>query len=521
MRGVGTWVLAAATTLAVSLPCPGWASAADTATPDQATLIVRADDKSRVYGSSNPRFTVSLTGLVNGDTAVLTGAPVITTIATPQSGAGTYTIKISQGTLSAKHYKLVLVDGTLTVGPAMLTAAAENQTRTVGAANPALTLKYSGFVNGDTPAILTGAPNVYVAATSSSPVGTYAISPTQGTLKAPNYFLAFSNGMLTVTPQRLDARVIGSPVGMLAVAHASQEIARILSTTIEPAPAKQDVVPKPTITAKPDIITAEPDVRPPTRAALAAVAQLASAKPQAAYPKTEMVYANPAPARSRTETAYAPSPTAGVRPTLALENLATSYGQEYATVAANVSVPGRWTDDVNEGIVTFTVQSAAGEPLRKVISAPVSDGQAQAELPLRGLPSGTYRIAANYDPLTTDSGDYASSAAAAPATLTVQRRKSITIVRGSPTPASPGVTMTLTATVASENGVPPTGSVRFFVDNLEVGTAPLRLIIAQAVASVTTVVTDAGSHEISAEYTGDAGSSASASQSMVLVRKNR
>ena len=42
--------------------------------------------------------------------------------------------------------------GTLTVTPAALTVTADNETKTYGAANPALTVSYSGFVNGDTAA---------------------------------------------------------------------------------------------------------------------------------------------------------------------------------------------------------------------------------------------------------------------------------------------------------------------------------------------------------------------------------
>jgi len=41
--------------------------------------------------------------------------------------------------------------GTLSVTPATLMVTAKNQTKAYGAANPPLTMRYSGFVNGDTP----------------------------------------------------------------------------------------------------------------------------------------------------------------------------------------------------------------------------------------------------------------------------------------------------------------------------------------------------------------------------------
>jgi regulation of enolase protein 1 (concanavalin A-like superfamily) len=91
-----------------------------------------------------------------------------------------------------------------TVGPiAMqtptLTVTANSASRAVGTANPALTVSYSGFTNGDTAATaLSGSPAISTTATASSPAGSYPITVTQGTLTAPNYKLAFVNGTLSV-----------------------------------------------------------------------------------------------------------------------------------------------------------------------------------------------------------------------------------------------------------------------------------------------------------------------------------
>ena len=46
----------------------------------------------------------------------------------------------------------------------MLTVTAANETKAYGAANPTLTVSYSGFVNGDTAASLTTAPIVSTTA---------------------------------------------------------------------------------------------------------------------------------------------------------------------------------------------------------------------------------------------------------------------------------------------------------------------------------------------------------------------
>ena len=67
-----------------------------------------------------------------------------------------------------------------------------------GAALPAFTAVYSGFVNGDTSAVLRGAPSLTTTATPASPAGTYPITAASGTLSAANYTFSFVNGSLTV-----------------------------------------------------------------------------------------------------------------------------------------------------------------------------------------------------------------------------------------------------------------------------------------------------------------------------------
>ena len=67
---------------------------------------------------------------------------------------------------------------------------------------PVLTPTFSGFVNGDTQTtVLTGAPQLSTTATVSSPVGSYPIAVTKGTLKSnANYQLKYDAGTLTITP---------------------------------------------------------------------------------------------------------------------------------------------------------------------------------------------------------------------------------------------------------------------------------------------------------------------------------
>ena len=170
-----------------------------TLTVTTATLTVTADDQSKLYGDANPTLSASFSGFVNGDTAsVLSGAPTLTTSATASSAVGTYTITATAGSLAAANYSFSFVAGTLTVGKAHLTVTADDQSKLYGDANPALSASFSGFVNGDTTGVVTGAPALSTAATAASVVGSYAITATAGSLAAANYSFSFVAGTLTV-----------------------------------------------------------------------------------------------------------------------------------------------------------------------------------------------------------------------------------------------------------------------------------------------------------------------------------
>lgn len=183
-------------------------------TVDKAPLTVRADDKIRVFGAPNPTLTASYTGLVLNETeAVLGGTLTLATTATPASATGTYPITVNG--LTAANYTITFVPGTLTVTNATLTIRAVDQSRRYGDPNPAFTATYTGFVGGDTEAVLTGTLTLSTTAAVTSPVGAYPITPAGVT--ASNYLLVFEPGTLTVTPRPLyvsagnDSRAYGDP----------------------------------------------------------------------------------------------------------------------------------------------------------------------------------------------------------------------------------------------------------------------------------------------------------------------
>jgi hypothetical protein len=197
-----------------------------TLTVAKATLTVSGDNKNRAYGATNPVFTVTYSGLQNNDAlTVLSGSPTVTTSATTNSPVGQYAISVSQGTLNAFNYAFSCTNGTLTINPVTLGVTVNNTNRTYGAANPAFTVSYSGFLNNDTASVVSGTPSFNPSATQASPVGSYGVSASTGTLSATNYVFSFTNGTLTVNPAVLTVtadnktNTVGSPIPTLTASY--------------------------------------------------------------------------------------------------------------------------------------------------------------------------------------------------------------------------------------------------------------------------------------------------------------
>ena len=137
---------------------------------NRTTALMRADNRTRVYGSVNPEFTASYSGFVNGDTpANLSGVMVFTTAATAVSNVGLYAINLSG--LTSPNYNITFIPGTLTVTQAPLTLTANPVARYFGVNNPPLTVTFVGLLNNDT-ITATGV----TTATPTSPPGSYPIT---------------------------------------------------------------------------------------------------------------------------------------------------------------------------------------------------------------------------------------------------------------------------------------------------------------------------------------------------------
>ena len=113
----------------------------------------------------------------------------------------TYTITPSISAANALGYGYAYTSGTLTVIPAHLTVSADSLSKVYGETNPALTASITGFVHGETLATsgVSGSATLATTASTYTPVGNVAITPSLGTLTATNYdFTNFSTGHLTI-----------------------------------------------------------------------------------------------------------------------------------------------------------------------------------------------------------------------------------------------------------------------------------------------------------------------------------
>ena len=175
-----------------------------TLTVGNAGLVITADSTSKTYGDtvtfSGTEFTA--TGLTGGDS--------VTSVTLTSAGA------VADGRRRGQPYAIVATDA---VGsglaqlhhqlcrrqPAVVTAAltvtVDPSTKTYGDANPAFSLSYDTFLNGDDAADLGGAPVFVTSADETSPLGTYPVSVSG--LTSADYDITFVDGELDVTARAL------------------------------------------------------------------------------------------------------------------------------------------------------------------------------------------------------------------------------------------------------------------------------------------------------------------------------
>jgi sugar lactone lactonase YvrE len=169
----------------------------------KAPLTVNVNSFSRPYGTSNPTFTGTVTGVVNSDVINVT----YSTTATQFSPVGAYPINATLtpvGSANLNNYAVTINVGTLTIDPAGsggiggLVVTPANATRQYGTPNQPFNGTIAGAVNGDN-----FTATYSTTATQFSRVGTYPINATLtpvGSANLGNYSVTYNVGTLTITP---------------------------------------------------------------------------------------------------------------------------------------------------------------------------------------------------------------------------------------------------------------------------------------------------------------------------------
>jgi hypothetical protein len=177
--------------------------------------------------SSSFAYTVVTTPVITwaNPASIVYGTPLgATQLDATANTAGTFTYSPAAGTVLHAGMHMLSVTFTPTditdfstatdsvtieVTPAPLTITAKDATRTFGQPNPAFSVKYRGFVNGDTKASLTGTLQIITPATLDSPPETYPIQPSG--LSSPDYTITYVNATLTITKAPTTTGVTFSP----------------------------------------------------------------------------------------------------------------------------------------------------------------------------------------------------------------------------------------------------------------------------------------------------------------------
>jgi hypothetical protein len=406
----------------------------------QALLLATADDQSRPYGQTNPVFTVTYAGFVNGeDTNVLSGSPALSTPADTNSPVGAYPIDIAVGTLSNANYSFTFSNGTLHVMAYALIINVDSTNRFYGQTNPAFTGAVVGLQNGDS--ITAGYATV---AGGQSPVGTYAITATlQDTgNKLGNYSVTTNAGVLTVNPAALS----------ITASNTSKTYGQ-------------------TVTFAGTEFTTSGLVNSDTVTSVTLASDGAAA--------TATVAGSP----------YAIVPSAAVG--AGLNNYSLSYINGVLTVnPAATSIT--WTNpaDIVYGTALSGVQlNATGSVPGTLVYTPAT---------------GTILNASNAQVLsvTLIPTDPNYSGFSTAVLINVLMAGTTNLVTTSTNPALPGATVTFTSTLSAvaPGGGTPTGTVQFVIDGAPAG-APANLTNGMAVFSTSTMAH--GLHSVAGLYAGD------------------
>lgn len=163
----------------------------------KAQLQVRADDARKTYGDAEPTlgYRVDTTQLKYGDGVDVVRGLTLATATGAAATAGTHAITGSGA--DADNYAVTVASGTLTVDKAALIVTADDQRKTYGAADPALSYSVNAaqLKYGDAADVVSGV-TLQTATGAAAGAGSHAIVASGGS--ATNYTVTTVDGTLSV-----------------------------------------------------------------------------------------------------------------------------------------------------------------------------------------------------------------------------------------------------------------------------------------------------------------------------------
>ena len=161
------------------------------------TPVTVANNKVYDGGTNATLSSLTLTGVIVPDVVSLTNSTASFAAATAGNGKTVTARGLGLTGAQTGNYQLSAVTATAQadITRAALGVRADDKTKAFGAADPAFTASYSGFVNGETPAVLVG--TLIFSRDPGQSVGSYLTTPSG--LTSPNYAISFNTGKLTIT----------------------------------------------------------------------------------------------------------------------------------------------------------------------------------------------------------------------------------------------------------------------------------------------------------------------------------
>jgi hypothetical protein len=372
--------------------------------------------------------------------------------------------------------------GSFKVIPRPLTVSADTQFRAYGDANPTTYApSYAGpppvgvspaFVNGDTPASLSGTLSFDTSATTASPPGGYPVRLSG--LSSDKYDISFNDAVLQIGAAPLTvtapsaSRVYGTDNPTF--------IATISGFKNGETPATSGVTGAASCTSTASLASTVPGSPYPITCAVGTLS--GGSRYSFGFGSQPFVAGELGITKNTTSTTLTSSPNPSV------------FGQPVTFTATVANDPGA---ELATGPVTFA------EGTTMLGTATLEDdghGNAVATLTTGALTAGSHGITAGY------AGDPNFSASSRISTQVVDQATTATTLRSTPNPSVFGQPVTFTATVSPADGG---GTVAFADGGATIAGCDGRLVSSSAPyqATCTTAGLTAGGHPVSATFSGD------------------